>query len=159
MEPEGSLPDSQKPATWPFSETDQSSPFPHPISWRFILILSSHLGLGLSRGSFAQVSPPKPCMSLSSRPYVLRTPPISFFLIWSPLGYRNQLVNVVHGNNRRLFCDPYKILTFFLNWFVALRCTNVYMNFSLTLRLLMSYIYGVHILDVSRSHTTTHHSR
>jgi hypothetical protein len=30
---------------------------------------------------------------------------------------------------------------------------------SLTLRLLMSYIYGVHILDVSRSHTTTHHIR
>jgi len=30
---------------------------------------------------------------------------------------------------------------------------------SLTLRLLMSYIYGGHILDVSRSHTTTHHSR
>jgi hypothetical protein len=30
---------------------------------------------------------------------------------------------------------------------------------SLTLRLLMSYTYGVPILDVSRSHTTTHHSR
>jgi len=30
---------------------------------------------------------------------------------------------------------------------------------SLTLRLLMSYIYGAHILDVSRSHTMTHHSR
>jgi len=30
---------------------------------------------------------------------------------------------------------------------------------SLTLRLLMSYIYGTPILDVSRSHTTTHHSR
>jgi len=30
---------------------------------------------------------------------------------------------------------------------------------SLTLRLLTSYIYGGHILDVSRSHTTTHHSR
>ena len=29
----------------------------------------------------------------------------------------------------------------------------------LTLRLLMSYIYGAHILDVSRSHTTTQHSR
>jgi len=33
----------------------------------------------------------------------------------------------------------------------------------LTLRLLMSYIYiyiyGAHILDVSRSHTTTHHSQ
>jgi len=30
---------------------------------------------------------------------------------------------------------------------------------SLTLRLLMSCIYGAPILDVSRSHTTTHHSR
>jgi len=30
---------------------------------------------------------------------------------------------------------------------------------SLTLRLLMSYIYGAPILDVSRSHTTTHHNR
>jgi len=29
----------------------------------------------------------------------------------------------------------------------------------LTLRLLMSYIYGSPILDVSRSHTTTQHSR
>ena len=30
---------------------------------------------------------------------------------------------------------------------------------SLTLRILMSYIYGAPILDVSRSHTTTQHSR
>ena len=30
---------------------------------------------------------------------------------------------------------------------------------SLPPRLLMSYIYGAHILDVSRSHTTTNHSR
>ena len=30
---------------------------------------------------------------------------------------------------------------------------------SLTLRLLMSYIYGAPTLDVSRSHTTTQHSR
>jgi len=30
---------------------------------------------------------------------------------------------------------------------------------SLTLRRLMSYIYGAPILDVSRSHSTTQHSR
>ena len=30
---------------------------------------------------------------------------------------------------------------------------------SLTIRLLMSYIYGAPILDVSRPYTTTHHSR
>ena len=33
------------------------------------------------------------------------------------------------------------------------------MILSLTLRRLMSYIYGAPILDVSRSHTTTQHSR
>jgi len=33
------------------------------------------------------------------------------------------------------------------------------MLLTLTLRRLMSYIYGAPILDVSRSHTTTQHSR
>ena len=32
-------------------------------------------------------------------------------------------------------------------------------SYELTLRLLMSYIYGAPILDVSRSYTTTQHSR
>ena len=36
---------------------------------------------------------------------------------------------------------------------------HVCLRSSLTLRLLMSYIYGAPILDVSRSHTTTHYSR
>ena len=37
---------------------------------------------GSSKWSFSpQVSPPKPCIHLSSPPYVLHTPPISFFLI------------------------------------------------------------------------------
>ena len=43
-------------------------------------------------------------------------------------------------------------------------CVNVYCHrvttqLQLTLRWLMSYIYGAPILDVSRSHTTTQHSR
>ena len=38
-------------------------------------------------------------------------------------------------------------------------CVCVFYFTYLTLRLLMSYIYGAHILDVSRSHTTTQHSR
>ena len=38
--------------------------------------------------------------------------------------------------------------------------TNVYIVLNpLTLRRLMSYVYGAPILDVSRSHTTTQHSR
>jgi len=53
MEPECSLPQSQAPATCPYPEPDWSSPYPpHPTSWRSILILSSHLRLGLPSGLF-----------------------------------------------------------------------------------------------------------
>ena len=34
--------------------------YPHPTSWRSILILSAHLRLGLLSGSFPPVSPPRP---------------------------------------------------------------------------------------------------
>ena len=37
--------------------------------------------------------------------------------------------------------------------------TRLFSSLILTLRRLMSYIYGAPILDVSRSHTTTQHSR
>ena len=49
MEPKGSLLHSQEPTKCLYSELDQSSPCPppNPISWRSILILSSHLCLGL----------------------------------------------------------------------------------------------------------------
>ena len=40
-----------------------------------------------------------------------------------------------------------------------IRSIGVVPSCHLTLRLLMSYIYGAHILDVSRSHTRTQHSR
>jgi len=39
------------------------------------------------------------------------------------------------------------------------RSDLTHLEVSLTLRRLMSYIYGAPILDVSRSHTTTQHSR
>ena len=51
MEPQGSLPHSQGPATCPYPDPTQSSPYPqHPTSWRSILILSYHLRLGLPSG-------------------------------------------------------------------------------------------------------------
>jgi hypothetical protein len=49
------------------------------------------------------------------------------------------------------------LYTFFFA--VALRPRLLYTYLFLTLRWLMSYIYGAPILDVSRSHTTTQHSR
>jgi hypothetical protein len=37
--------------------------------------------------SFPQVSPPNPCMHLSSPPHLPHAPPISVFLIWPPIKY------------------------------------------------------------------------
>jgi len=60
MEPEGSLPHSQMPTTCPYPEPARSSPYPpHPTSWRSILILFSHLRLGLPIGLFPSGSPTK----------------------------------------------------------------------------------------------------
>ena len=56
------------------------SPQPLPTSSRSILILSSHLRLGLPNGSFPQVSPPKPYAHLSLPPYLPHAPPISILL-------------------------------------------------------------------------------
>ena len=96
---------------------------PHPTSWRSVLILSSHLCLGL------------PKWSLSLRF------PHQYPVYASPLPIRAT-------------CPAHLIL---LDFITQTMWGEDYK--SLTLRRLMSYIYGAPILDVSRSHTTTQHSR
>ena len=59
MEPEGSLPHPQVLATCPYYEPARPSPSPHHTSWRFILILFSHLHLGLPSGLFLSGFPTK----------------------------------------------------------------------------------------------------
>ena len=63
MQSEGSLRSSQESVTCTCPQLDQSSPF-HPTYLRSILILPSHVRLGLMI-SFPEVSPPKPCIQLS----------------------------------------------------------------------------------------------
>ena len=52
--------------------------YPHPTSWKFILILSTHLRLDLPSGSFPPVSPARPYTPSSSHPYAPHAQPISF---------------------------------------------------------------------------------
>jgi len=64
MKPEDSLPCLQKPARGLYSEPYESSPHPttHLTSLGSILILSSHLGLGLPSGLIYSDFEPKYCM-------------------------------------------------------------------------------------------------
>ena len=69
MEPEGSLPHSQVPASCPYPEPDQSSPCPHITlsedpSQYYPPIYASVFQVV----SFPQVSPPKPYICLKSPP-------------------------------------------------------------------------------------------
>jgi len=62
--------------------------YPHHTSWRSILILSTHLRLGLPIGLFPSGFPSKTLYTpLSPHPYAPLAQPISFFSILSPTQY------------------------------------------------------------------------
>jgi hypothetical protein len=78
---------------------------PHPTYWRFILILSSHLCLGLPSSLIPSGFPPKPCTRLSPPPYMLNAPPIWFFSILSPA--QHWVRSTDHeGPNYEVFSTP-----------------------------------------------------
>ena len=61
--------------------------YPRPTSWRSILIVSTHLRLGLPSGRFPSGFPTKTLYTPSPHPYAPHAQPISFFSILSPAQY------------------------------------------------------------------------
>ena len=83
MEPEGSLTRSHVPITCPYPESTRSSSYPTSHFLRSILILSSHLRLGLTSGLFLSGCPMKTLYTPLLSPYVLQSPHISLFFFFN----------------------------------------------------------------------------
>jgi len=98
----------------------------------------------------------------------LRLPCLRFFRAFSSVvrqkpGHNPQRQGMARTFPKFLCCSITFCFVLFCVLFVCkcvlYYCHRVATQLQLTLRRLMSYIYGAPILDVSRSHTTTQHRR
>ena len=164
MELEVSLPCSKQPATCTYPESDQftSSKF---LPLGSILKSFSHIRIYLTGGLIPLCFPTKPLCSILFSPIPLTRPthPHPPWCIYPNDIWRGVQIIVCHS--LQFFQFPtLNASSLGSDIFLAMHCVYNYLsslNQSLTLRRLMSYIYiyGAPILDVSRSHTTTQHSR
>ena len=110
----------------------QSAP-PHPTSRRSILILSSHLRLGLSSGLLPSGFPTKTLYTPPCPPYELHALPISFFLILSPAQYwvrSTDYCNRAYMSIKQWECITYRIKQSIQNIQPYTKHTAIYKTYS-----------------------------
>ena len=86
--------------------------YPHSTSCRSVLILSTHLRLGLPSGSFPPVSPPRPYTPLSSTIRATRPPHTIKTLLH---------VSFIRSSSGSILCSLVKLQLKNIQWFTSLR--------------------------------------
>ena len=87
MDPEGSLPHPQVPATCPYPKLARSSPYLHPTSCQIHINIILPTTSGSPKWALSLRFPHQSPEYLSYSSYALHAPPISFFSILSPEQY------------------------------------------------------------------------
>jgi len=156
MEPEGSLRHTQQPATSPSPEPVPSSPCP---PWHFLKIYLNVIFTSEHKSSKWSLSLRRPYQNpVSTSPiihtcYMPRQSHYSWFYHPNNIWWAVQIINPLNPE-----LNPIWYLLALLGAHHFLHVSRIRVKL-LTFRRLMSYMYGAPILDVSRSHATTQHSR